>query len=322
MSPNATRREFGWSALAGAGIGWPIPGQGLSFETVKVTQVDGYAMAYRELGSGAPLVFLHGNPTSSFLWRNIAPEFAAEWRCVAPDMLGMGESSKARPGEEDRYKFVGQRRLLDQVLNQLGVFDRVVLVAHDWGGVFAFDWARRHPEAVAGIVHMETFLEPIRTATTPEPVWKWFDEYRGSAAEHAVLQENQFVERVLLGQLSHLSEADRATYRAPYRRPGSDRLPTLTWPRQVPIDGVPADVHEIQEAGWHFMARSAMPKLFVNAEPGGLVVHRRKAVARSWPNTTEATVRAGHFVPEQAPAAVVAAMRPWLAQLLRGFGRG
>lgn len=284
------------------------------FADVAFRTVEGVRLASRSIGAGRPIVFIHGNPTSSYLWRRVAPALAGHGRCIAVDLFGMGQSSKATAPSEAAYSLATQRRLLAAHLTALGVGRDVVLVLHDWGTVLGFDWARSHPTNVAGIAHMEGFVEPVESARTPAQVVEWFRRYRTDEGARMVLQDNQFVERVLFGQLPGLADADRAVYRAPFQTP-ADRWPTLAWPRQVPIDGRPADVHQVMTDAWAWMSQSLVPKLFINADPGAMVVGARRDIARAWPRTTEVTVSARHFVPEDAPDQVVGALDRWLSSV-------
>ena len=203
----------------------------------------GNSMACRETGSGQPVVFLHGNPTSSYLWRNVMPEVAAEARCLAPDLIGMGESQKLADPTASSYRFGEHRRYLDALLEQLELGDAVTLVLHDWGSALGFDWARRHPERVRGLVYMEALVRPLTWQEWPEAGRSLFQAFRSAAGENLVLEKNTFVERVLPGSIvRNLSAEEMAAYRAPFAAAGADRLPTLTWPRELPIDGEPADV--------------------------------------------------------------------------------
>jgi haloalkane dehalogenase len=263
----------------------------------------------------ATAVFLHGNPTSSYLWRNILPRVSGECRCVAPDLIGMGDSAKLSTGfRPPTYRFADHSRYLDALLDQLALGDQVLLVLHDWGGMLGFDWARRHASRVWGIAHMETVMEGLSTRTAPAAAINFFRRYHTDEGSRAVLEQNQFVEQVLFGSLpTELTDADRAEYRRPFLTPGEGRRPTLTWPREMPIDNDPADTAARFEANRSWLAASAAPKLFLNVEPGALVASPgRKAICRSWPNTTEVTVRGGHFVQEQAPEAITEALLSFL----------
>ena len=266
-------------------------------------------MAYVDTGRGQDLgltaarsnvvVFLHGNPTSSFLWRNVIPRVESVARCLAPDLVGMGESGKAPSGG---YRFVDHARYLDAWFDAVGLERDVTLVVHDWGGALGFDWARRHPERVSGVVYMETIVRPLTWAEWPENARKVFQGMRSPAGEDLVLQKNVFVERILPASIMRkLSEDEMDVYRAPFREPGESRRPTLTWPREIPVDGEPSDVVTIVSDSASWLARSSTPKLFINAEPGSILVGTQREVCRAWPNQREVTVRGLHFVQEDSP---------------------
>lgn len=281
-----------------------------------VTDVLDSEMFHRECGSGPPIVFLHGNPTSSYLWRNVLGPVGEHGRCIAPDLIGMGRSRK-RPGSgDDRYRFVEHRRYLDAFLDRIVPDDDVVLVGHDWGGVLAIDRARRHPHRVRGIAYLETLVAPVTWAGENAPDPALFGALRSPAGEDMVLRDNVFVEKVLpAGTARSLTEAEMGAYRAPYVTPGEDRRPTLTWPREIPIDGAPADVHEIVAANAEWMSGSPVPKLFVNAEPGALLTGPLRELCRGWPNQTEVTVAGVHFLPEDSPAEIAGHLAAWLPGL-------
>ncbi len=279
-------------------------------------QVLGRQMALVETGRGDPIVFLHGNPTSSYLWRNVIPHCAELGRCLAPDLIGMGDSDKLEPSGPDRYTFVEHRAHLDALLEALGVRERVVLVLHDWGSALGFDWARRHPGAVRGIAYMEAIVRPVTWAEWPPDARKIFQAFRSPAGEELVLQKNIFVERVLPGAvLRRLGEAEMAVYRRPYREPGESRRPTLTWPRQIPIEGEPPEVAQIVEAYGRWLAASPLPKLFVNAQPGSILVGAQREFCRRWPSQREVTVRGSHFVQEDSPDEIGRALAEWIPGL-------
>jgi haloalkane dehalogenase len=284
--------------------------------TKQEVEVDGRRMAYVELGSGSPIVFLHGNPTSSYLWRNIAPRLAEHGRCVVPDLIGMGDSEKLPDSGPDSYRFVEHRRYLDGLLDQLGVHEDVVLVVHDWGSALGFDWARRHADAVRGIAYMEALVCSMSMAEWPPRAI--FEAMRSADGEAMVLEENAFVERILPRSIARtLTEDEMAEYRRPFRRPGEDRRPTLTWPRQIPLDGEPADVVEIVDAYAGWLAGSTIPKLFVNADPGAILTGRMREFCRTWPNQTEVTVSGIHFVQEDSPTEIADAVAAWLTESVR-----
>ena len=273
-------------------------------------------MAYVDVGSGDPIVFQHGNPTSSYLWRNVIPHVEGLGRCIAPDLVGMGDSSKLEPSGPGRYTFVEHRRYFDALLEALGVTRNVTLVIHDWGSALGFDWARRHPDAVRGIAYMEAIVRPLSWSDWPEAARKVFQGFRSPAGEEMVLENNVFVERVLPGSvLRGLTDAEMEVYRRPFREKGESRRPTLTWPRQIPIDGEPADVVEIvsQYADW--LAESPVPKLFVDADPGAILVGAQREFCRSWPNQREVQVRGSHFIQEDSPDEIGRAVADWLKGL-------
>jgi haloalkane dehalogenase len=256
-------------------------------------------MAYVDTGSGDPIVFLHGNPTSSYLWRNIIPHVAGTRRCLAPDLIGMGESRKAPGGG---YRFVDHARYLDAWFEALGLSRNVVLVVHDWGAALGFHWARRHPDRIQGVAYMEAIVRPVTWQEWPEAARKIFQAMRSAGGEDMVLQKNVFVERILPASVIRgLTAAEMERYRAPYREPGESRRPTLTWPREIPVDGEPPDVVRIVREYGDWLATSPVPKLFINADPGSILVGAQREFCRSWPNQREVTVRGSHFVQEDSP---------------------
>ncbi len=272
-------------------------------------------MAFVDTGRGSPIVFLHGNPTSSFLWRNILPYLDRKARCVAPDLIGMGDSDKLPASGPGSYTFIEHRRYLDTLLAQLGVERDVTFVGHDWGSVLAFDWARRHAAAVRGIAHMEGIVLPISWKHWSPQTRSFFEQLRSPAGERMVLEENQFVEWLLPHRIIRkLTDKEMETYRRPFREPGESRRPTLTWPRQLPIEGEPADVVEIVRANGDWLASSPAPKLFINADPGTISPEERD-FCRSWPNTTEVTVKGLHFIQEDSPDDIGQALATWYASM-------
>lgn len=279
-------------------------------------EVQGRRIAYVEMGEGAPILFLHGNPTSSYLWRNVMPHLADQGRCLAPDLLGMGDSDKLPESGPGSYGFVQHRAVLEGVLAALGVERDVTLVLHDWGSALGFDWANRHRDAVAGIAYMEAIVRPLAWSEWNPQSRRIFEGFRSEAGEEMVLDRNLFVERVLPGSvLRPLGEAEMAVYRRPFARPGEDRRPTLSWPRQIPLDGEPPDVVAIVEAYAAWMAQNDLPKLFVNAEPGAILTGAPREFCRRWRNQTEVTVPGLHFIQEDSPHEIGAAIAAWR----RGF---
>lgn len=272
-------------------------------------------MAYVEAGEGPPIVFQHGNPTSSYLWRNIMPQVADLGRCIALDLIGMGGSDKLDDSGPHRYTFTEHRRYFDAALEALGVSADAVLVLHDWGSALGFDWANRHRDAVRGICFMEAIVRPLTWDEWPEAARGVFQGMRSDAGEQMVLQDNVFIERILPGSiLRSLSSAEMDVYRRPFRNPGEDRRPTLTWPRQIPLDGEPADVVEVVQSYADWLSRTQVPKLFVNADPGAILIGAQREFCRTWPNLTEVTVAGSHFIQEDSPGDIGAALRHWILE--------
>ncbi len=269
--------------------------------TKKRARVRGKNMAFVDVGEGDPIIFLHGNPTSSYLWRNVIPHLESAGRCLAPDLIGMGDSDKLEGSGPKSYRFVEHREYLDALLDELGVTRDVTFVVHDWGSALGFDWSRRHPDAVRGIAYMEAIVMPVTWDQWPNSVRPLFQDFRSPAGEKLVLEENVFVEQVLPGAVRRdLTDAEMEVYRRPFTRPGEDRRPTLTWPREIPIDGEPADVFEIVENYGDWLRTSDVPKLFVNAEPGAILSGPARDFCIAWPNQSEVTVKGTHFIQEDS----------------------
>jgi haloalkane dehalogenase len=273
-------------------------------------------MAYVDVGAGDPVVFLHGNPTSSYLWRNVIPHVEAVGRCLAPDLVGMGDSGRAPAGS---YRFVDHARYLDAWFAAIVPARPVTLVVHDWGSALGFDWARRHPERVRGVVYMEALVRPVTWDEWPEPARKIFQAMRSPGGEEMVLQKNVFVERILpVSVLRGLTEAEMTVYRRPFLEPGESRRPTLTWPRQIPIDGEPADVVAIVDGYAQWLAAAGdLPKLFINADPGVILTGPQREFCRRWPNQQEITVRGIHFIQEDSPHEIGEAVAAFVGRLPR-----
>ena len=268
-------------------------------------------MAYVDTGSGDPVVFLHGNPTSSYLWRNIIPQVEKGHRCLAPDLIGMGDSGKNPAGS---YRFVDHARYLDAWFETMYLTQSVTLVIHDWGSALGFHWAHRHPERIKAIVYMEAIVQPLTWDAWPEAAKKIFQAMRSPAGEEIVLQKNTFVERILPASVMRgLTEEEMTVYKRPYLEPGESRRPTLTWPRQIPIEGEPADVTEIVTAYAKWISTSDIPKLFVNADPGTILIGPQREFCRTWPNQKEITVKGTHFIQEDAPVEIGQAIAELLA---------
>ena len=274
-------------------------------------------MAYidvgQDVGQGDPIIFLHGNPTSSYLWRNVIPHLEPLGRCLAPDLVGMGSSGKSPSGS---YRFVDHSRYLDAWLDAVGLTSKVTLVVHDWGSALGFHWAHRYPDRIKGIAYMEAIVQPLTWETFPEQARGIFQGMRSPAGEAMVLEKNVFVERILPGSmLRSLTEEELTIYRRPYQEAGESRRPTLTWPREIPVDGEPADVVEIVEGYAKWLSSSDIPKLFVNADPGALLTGTQREFCRTWPNQQEVTVKGAHFIQEASSPEIGAAIAQWYASI-------
>jgi haloalkane dehalogenase len=267
-------------------------------------------MAYVDTGDGDPIVFLHGNPTSSYLWRNVIPHVEERFRCLAPDLIGMGVSGKAPGGS---YRFVDHARYLDVWFDALSLSKNVTLVIHDWGSALGFHWAYRHPERVKAIAYMEAIVQPLTWGMWPEKAQPIFRAMRSPAGEEMVLEKNIFIERILPGSvLRGLTDEEMTVYRHPYLEPGESRRPMLTWPREIPIDGEPVDVHDIVSSYGAWLAASSIPKLFINADPGVILTGKQREFCRTWANQQEITVRGSHFIQEDSPAEIGKAIATFL----------
>ena len=278
----------------------------------------GHEMAYVEVGEGDPIVLLHGNPTSSYLWRNVIPHLRPLGRCIAPDLMGMGDSDKLPNSGPGSYRFVEQREYLDALLEALNVHKRVTLVIHDWGSALGFDWANRHRDAVKGIAYMEAIVRPQGWDHWDVMNMRPFLEaLRSEAGEKMVLQENFFIEKILPGAvLRILSTEEMTEYRRPFAEPGEGRRPTLTWPREIPIEGDPADTTAIVGAYADWLATSDVPKLFLKAEPGALLGGGANLdTVRKWPAQIEVTVKGVHFIQEDSPDEIGHAIADWMKSL-------
>jgi haloalkane dehalogenase len=281
-------------------------------------RVLGSEMSYVDVGTGDPIVLLHGNPTSSYLWRNILPYLQPLGRCIAPDLIGMGDSDKLPDSGPGSYRFVEHRRYLDALLDALDVRERVTLVLHDWGSALGFDWANRHREAVKGIAFMEAIVAPQgRDHWDQMGMRHALEALRSEAGEEMVLQNNYFIEEILPNAIQRkLTEEEMAEYRRPFAEPGEGRRPTLTWPRQIPIEGEPADVTAIATEYADWLGRTHVPKLFLKAEPGTILANDTLVnLVRGWPQLTEKTVTGIHFVQEDSPDEIGRAIANWMTML-------
>jgi haloalkane dehalogenase len=279
-------------------------------------KVLGSEMAYVDIGAGDPMVFLHGNPTSSYLWRNVIPHVSNTGRCLAPDLIGMGDSGKSQSAESERYRFIDHAQHLDAWFDALGLNHRVTLVLHDWGSALGFHWAHRHPDAVKGIAYMEAIVRPLKWEDWAAQTANLFRALRSSAGDEMILQKNIFVERILPGSvIRRLTDEEMNTYRRPFLEPGESRRPTLTWPRQIPFDGEPQDVAEIAQDYSAWLSTSKVPKLFVNADPGAILIGAQREFCRKWPNQREVTVKGVHFIQEDSPDEIGNALADWYRSL-------
>ena len=272
--------------------------------------VGGTEMSYVDVGEGDPIVFLHGNPTSSYLWRNVIPHLEPLGRCLAPDLIGMGYSGASPDGA---YRFADHARYLDAWFEAVGATGRVTLVVHDWGSTLGVDWARRHAEAVKGIVYMEALLQPMGPAPEPDSM---FGLLRSPRGEEMILEQNYFVEQILPQMVMRdLTEDEMAAYRRPYVEPGESRRATLAWPREVPFGGHPPDTTEIVTSCGEWLTRSQVPKLFINGDPGAILTGDKREFCRTFPNQQEVTVAGTHFLQEDSPHEIGRAVAEWYRAL-------
>ena len=277
--------------------------------------INGKKLAYVDYGEGDPIVFLHGNPTSSYLWRNIMPHLEDMGRLIAPDLIGMGDSDKLDNSGPDRYTFTEHTEYLYALFEELNL-NNVTLVIHDWGSALGFNWAALNPEKIKSIVYMEAITGPIESWDDwPEQARKIFQLFRSDAGEELVLDKNYFVERVFAGDVGMhraLEKQELDTYIKPFKEEGESRRPTLTWPRQIPIEGKPKEVVEIVKNYAKFMNETQIPKLFINADPGSILIGKQREIARQWPNQKEVTVKGGHFIQEVSPDEIGKYVREFL----------
>jgi haloalkane dehalogenase len=279
------------------------------FAPKKFLEIKGRRMACIDEGQGAPIVFQHGNPTSSYLWRNVMPSCRGLGRLIACDLIGMGDSDKLPDSGPDRYTYAEQRDFLFAFWEELELGKDVIFVLHDWGSELGFDWAHQHRDRVQGLAYMEAIVMPMAWSDFPERPRATFRAFRSPAGDYMILRDNAFVERVLPGSvIRQLSSAEMDYYRRPFVNPGEDRRPTLAWPRQIPLDGEPADVVKIVSEYSQWLAQSQVPKLYFHTEPGALDHGRQREFCSTWPNQTEVTVKGIHFVQEDSPIEIGAAV--------------
>ena len=323
---NLSRRELIRLSLFCSAATLPFLNHSLSAQSVasewserkKNVRVRGLNMAYHESGSGDPIIFLHGNPTSSYLWRNVIPHLQHQGRCIAPDMIGMGDSDPLPDSGPNEYKFATHCDYLFEFFESVGATENITLVIHDWGSGVGLAFAQRYPDRVKRIAFMEAILRPSALPLPPEPDQGLFSVFRSERGEAAVLENNVFVEQILIGGLGYfLSEADKAEYRRPFLNAGESRRPTLTWPRELPFAGGPADTTELVQSYSDWFAASDVPKLFLRANPGALLSTSPANAdliqwIRGFSNLTEATIFGTHYVQEVSPHAIGRAVSDWM----------
>ena len=282
----------------------------------KFTDVNGKQMAYIDEGSGDTVLFLHGNPTSSYLWRNIAPHVEDTNRIVIPDLIGMGDSEKLDGENNPGYKYHGQYEYLTGLMDKLNLGDSIHLVIHDWGSAMGFQFAREYPDRIKSITYMEAIVMPLSWEQWPDAATKIFGLFRSEAGEELVLEKNFFVERILLADsATGYTDEEKEEYIRPFKNVGEDRRPTLTWPRQIPLDGEPKEVVEEVEKNADFHKDSGIPKLFINAEPGSILTGDQREFARTWKNQKEITVKGNHFIQEDSADEIGAGLREFITSL-------
>jgi haloalkane dehalogenase len=281
----------------------------------KAVTVLGKTMRYVQMGAGRPVLFLHGNPTSSYIWRNILPALVDTGQLFAPDLIGMGDSDRlpATPSQPADYSFHTHYRYLCGFIEALGIGEDLALVLHDWGSALGLHWANQHRSSVRAIAYMEALVKPIHWEDWPADVRGFYEDIRSTRGEALVLEQNLFLNHILpSATLTPLSAEDLVEYRRPFTRP-EERHPMLAWPRSIPIDGEPADMVELVENYGAWMCDAAMPKLLIKVELGSILTGRQLEFAQCWRNQREVPVTAKHYVQEDAPEAVSSALRDFLA---------
>ena len=282
----------------------------------KYIQVKNKSMAYVDEGNGETFLFLHGNPTSSYLWRNIAPHIEDLGRVVIPDLIGMGDSDKLDGIDNKDYQYHGQYGYLTSLLDSLDIGNDIHLIIHDWGSAMGFQFARENPNRIKSITYMEAIVMPLTWDQWPDAATKIFGLFRSEAGEELVLEKNFFVERILLADSSSgYTDEERSEYIRPFMNEGEDRRPTLTWPRQIPLDGEPSKVVEEVKQNAEFHKDSEIPKLFINAKPGSILVGDQREFARTWKNQKEVTVNGSHFIQEDSSEEIGMALRDFVKNL-------
>ena len=272
-------------------------------------------MAYHERGEGDPIIFQHGNPTSSYLWRNIIPHLESQGRCIAIDLIGMGDSEKLEDQGNNTYSYDVQKKYFDACLKELNIDNNIIFVIHDWGSSLGFNWSFENKNSVKGICYMEAIVQNLIWDSWPDDATSIFQGFRSEAGEDLILKKNLFIEGVLPSAIIRdLSEKEMTVYRKPFLNE-LERRPTLDWPRQIPINGEPEEVCTIVEkySGW--MLENEIPKLFINAEPGSILVGKQREFCRSWKNQKEVTVNGTHFIQEDSPHEIGLAISEWITTI-------
>ena len=286
------------------------------FAARKKILINGKRMATIDEGQGNAIVFQHGNPTSSYLWRNIMPFCKGMGRLIAPDLIGMGESDKLDNSSAESYSYVEHREYLHALYEELDLGDSVILILHDWGSALGFDWAKQNRDRIQGIVYMEAIVRPLTWQDWPENARGVFQAFRSDAGEQMVIDKNMFVERVLPNAIMReVDEATMAIYRKPFLNANEDRRPTLSWPRQIPVEGTPENVVAIVDEYRSWLEQCEIPKLFINAEPGSILTGAQREYCRGWPNQQEVTVSGTHFIQEDSPHEIGEAIASFVSSL-------
>lgn len=281
----------------------------------KFIKVNDKRIAYVEMGQGDPIVFQHGNPTSSYLWRNIMPYLKEQGRCIAVDLIGMGDSDKLDQSGPKRYLYEEHRDYLFKAWEKLKINNNVTLVVHDWGSALGFDWAFQHPNAIKGIVYMEAIVRPVKWNEWPDSATNIFQAFRSNAGEELILNKNIFIEGVLPNSIiRNLDEEEMEAYRKPFLKSGEDRRPSLSWPREIPIENEPKNVTKIVSRYSKWLENTEIKKLFINADPGSILVGKQREFCRTWKNQTEITVKGKHFIQEDSPDDIGKAIKDWIAR--------
>ena len=282
----------------------------------KKISIDGKEIAYHQQGSGEPIVFLHGNPTSSYLWRNITPYLHDQASCISMDLIGMGDSDKLDNPDTNSYRFEEHFYYVEKAIKALTNNEKITLVVHDWGSALGFHWSYKHPELIKGIAYMEAIVKEMTWDDWDKNAKSIFQGFRSDVGEDLVLEKNYFIEKVLPGSIIRTLDADEMNeYRRPFLSSGEDRRPTLSWPREIPIEGEPGNVCQIVNEYAQWMKTNNIPKLFINAEPGAITTGKIRDFCRSWKNQTEVTVKGIHFIQEDSPDEIGKALSKWYKEL-------